>query len=61
MKYHSSMTRSYKCGWIFSAVIDGQDVVKVQVDRYAYVIYVKSHHAAKIAITKHLNSGKALI
>lgn len=59
--YNSSLTQSYKCGFIYSAVIDGNDVVKVQVDNYAYVVYVKSIHAAKIMITKHLKSGKALV
>ncbi len=58
--YHSSLTQSYKQGFIYSAVIDGRDVVKMQVDAYAYVIYVKSIQAAKIAITKHHNKMKGL-
>lgn len=53
--YHSSLTISYKTGYIYSAVIDGQVVVKYQVDKYAYVQYCKSIHAAKIIITKAFN------
>lgn len=53
--YHSSLTISYKTGYIYTAVIDGQDIVKYQVDKHAYVQYCKSIHAAKIIITKHFN------
>ena len=59
--YHSSFTQSYKSGFIHSAVIDGHDVTKVQADPFAYVVYVKSIRAAKLLITKHVNSGKALV
>jgi len=58
--YSCSLVTPYKSGWIYSACIDGNEVVKVQVDSYAYVIYVKSFHAAKMLITKHIKSGKAL-
>ncbi len=53
--YSNSLTQKYKSGYIYSATIDGQDVVKYQVDSYAYVIYAKSIRSAKIAITKHTN------
>ena len=58
MNYCNSLTQKYKCGWIYSATIDGQHVVKMQVDAHAYVVYTKSIHSAKIAITKHLNKRK---
>jgi hypothetical protein len=48
-----SLTTRYKCGWIYPAYIDGHEIVKFQVDAYAYVQYAKSYHAAKIYITKH--------
>lgn len=53
-KYYSSLTISYKTGYIHSAIINGTEVVRVQVDQYAYAIQVKSHHAAKVIITKHV-------
>lgn len=55
MSYNSSYTLKYKCGWIHGAVIDGNSVITFQVDSYAYIIYAKSLHAAKIAITKYFN------
>lgn len=58
--YSCSLVTKYKSGWIYSAFIDGTEVVKVQVDPYAYVVYVKSFHAAKLLIAKHIQSGKAL-
>ena len=42
MSYFNSLTQKYKCGWIYSATINGQDVVKMQVDAHAYVVYTKS-------------------
>lgn len=58
--YSCSLTTKYKCGHIHSAYIDDVEVVQVSVDKYAYVQYVKSYHAAKLLITKHLKSGRAL-
>ena len=57
MTYSCSLTKSYKQGWIYSAFIDGVEVVKYQVDKYAYIQYAKSYHAAKIMITKHNKRG----
>lgn len=57
MNYNSSYTLKYKQGYIYGATIEGHEVIKMQVDRYAYVIYVKSIQAAKIAITKHAKKG----
>lgn len=51
--YSCSMTQSYKQGFIFSAYIDGKEVIKYTVDKFAYVQYAKSIRAAKIMITKH--------
>jgi len=53
--YSNSLTQKYRSGYIYSATIDGHDIVKFQVDSYAYIIYCKSIRAAKIAITKHAN------
>lgn len=53
--YSCSLTTRYKTGFIYSAFIDDKEVIKCQVDKYAYVVYVKSYHAAKILITKHVN------
>lgn len=61
MNYSSSLTQAYKCGYIHSAYINGNEVIRAQVDPYAYVIQVRSIHAAKLMISKHLNSGRALI
>lgn len=58
MNYSNSFTISYKSGYIFGATINGNEVIKVTVDKYAYIIYVKSVHAAKILITKHDNKLK---
>jgi hypothetical protein len=56
------LTFKYKCGYIHTAFDDrySKERVQVSVDAYAYALHVKSVHAAKILITKHLNSGKAL-
>lgn len=51
--YGPSYTMAYKQGYIHCAVIDGNEVVKYNVDKFAYVQYAKSIRAAKIAITKH--------
>jgi hypothetical protein len=53
----------YKCGYIHTAFDDrySKERVQVNVDEYAYTMHVKSVHAAKIMITKHLNSGKAMV
>lgn len=59
--YNSSLTRSYKCGFIHSASMSDEEVIRVQVDLYAYPIEVRSIQAAKMLITKHLKSGRALI
>lgn len=56
--YHSSLVTKYKSGYIYSAVIGGVEVIKFQVDRYAYIQYVKSYHFAKITITKHVEKCK---
>lgn len=53
--YNSSLTIRYKQGYIYSIIIDGHEVVKYQVDKYAYVQYCKSIRAAKIIISKHFN------
>lgn len=59
MKYSNSFTQRYKMGYIHSATIEGNEIVKVQVNQFAYIVYVKSIPAAKLLITKHLlkNSG----
>lgn len=59
MNYHSSYTFKYKCGYIHGATIDGNEVVRVQVDNYAYVLQVKSVLSAKRIITKYYNKIKA--
>ena len=51
--YHSSWVKSYKQGTIYGATIDGQEVIKCQVDKFAYIVYVKSFRAAQLLITKH--------
>ncbi len=51
-------TIRYKTGYIH--INFTLDMVRVQVDGYAYSIEVKSVHAAKILITKHVNLGRAL-
>lgn len=58
MNYHSSYTLKYKQGYIYGATIEGHEVIKFQVDRYAYIIHAKSVQAAKIAITKHAKKGE---
>jgi|LakMenEpi03Aug12_release.lakeMendotaPanAssembly.Ray.scaffolds.fasta_scaffold04620_19 hypothetical protein len=50
---------AYKCGFICGKNFrDGANIVRVKVDKYAYLIEVKSIHAAKIMITKHFNKLK---
>lgn len=51
--YHSSLTIRYKCGYIFTATINGKEVTKFVVDNFAYIQYAKSIHAAKCIISKH--------
>jgi len=51
--YNSSNSFKYKQGRILTAYFGSIEVVKMQVDAWAYVIEVKSIHAAKILITKH--------
>jgi len=52
------LTFKYKTGYIHDNFTTG--VIRVQVDGYAYAIEVKSIHAAKILITKHVNKMKGL-
>lgn len=47
------ITHKYKSGYIHENFTSG--VIRVQVDAYAYAIEVKSLHAAKLLITKHVN------
>ena len=60
MKYSSSYTQKYNGGYIHGATIDGHEVIRVQVDAYAYPIEMKSIRAAKILITQHVNSRRSL-
>lgn len=53
-KYNSSYTFKYKTGYIHVAMFGSEQVVKVSVDVHAYTIGVKSIHAAKMAITRHI-------
>lgn len=53
MKIDCFYTISYKQGFIFCKSIDNVEVYKVMVDKWAYVIEVKSIRSAKIMITKH--------
>jgi len=46
-------TIGYKKGFIHESYSTGVQVVRVQVDRFAYAIQVKSIQAAKLLITKH--------
>ena len=60
-RYNSSYGFKYKSGYISGySVFDGHwpvgkyvEIIKVRVDQWAYLIEVKSMHAAKIMITKH--------
>lgn len=47
------LTQSYKQGFIHSYYESNNEVIKVQVDKYAYIIQVKSIRAAKLLITKN--------
>lgn len=51
--YSCSITLLYKCGYIHYAIIDGNPIVRVQVDKFAYVIYAKSIKSAKLIISRH--------
>jgi len=49
----------YKCGFIHESVFSNNaTIIRVQVDKYAYPVEVRSIHAAKIMITKHFNKLK---
>lgn len=52
------LTRSYKQGYIHSYFYDGNEIFQVQVDKFAYLKYVKSIRAAKLLITKHFRGVK---
>jgi len=43
----------YKQGFIHCTSYGSTEVIRVQVDKYAYSIEVKSIRSAKIMITKH--------
>lgn len=53
MRHDTFHTFKYKQGYIHTSYLNGIEVVKYNVDAYAYVQYAKSVHAAKIAISKH--------
>jgi hypothetical protein len=57
------LTFKYKCGYIHTAYNDrhSKERVQYQVDEFAYAQEAKSVHAAKIQITNHLKSGKAMV
>lgn len=55
-----SLTFSYKTGFIHVSTLSGGEVIRVQVDAYAYALQVKSVQAAKVLITKHIKSGRSL-
>jgi hypothetical protein len=57
ISYSNSLTVRYKQGWIYSSTINGTDIIKYQVDKYAYVQYAKSFRAAQIIITKQLKGS----
>lgn len=46
-------TFKYKNGFIHVNFIGKREVIKVQVDSFAYALEVKSVHAAKLLISKH--------
>ena len=50
-------TIGYKQGFIHISVIDGQEIIYVQVNKYAYAIIVKSVIGAKRMITQDTNWG----
>lgn len=52
--YNSGYTFKYKTGYIHTASFGSVEVVRVRVDEFAYPIEVKSIHAAKMAITRHI-------
>lgn len=45
-------TIGYKQGFIHLSIVDHHEVIRVQVNKFAYAIEVKSIHAAKLLITK---------
>jgi hypothetical protein len=51
--YQSSYTISYKTGYIYRTTIQGHEIIRVQVDGHAYLLQIKSIHAAKIMISRH--------
>jgi hypothetical protein len=51
-------TIRYKQGYIHLSYYKDKEIIRVQVDGYAYPIETKSTHSAKILITKHLNKIK---
>jgi hypothetical protein len=51
----SALTFRYRTGWIHvSSLSENREIIRVQVDACAYAIEVRSVHAAKLAITKHM-------
>lgn len=50
--YKGMITHKYKIGYIHENL--QTNVILVQVDPHAYPIQVKSFHAAKLLITKHM-------
>lgn len=48
----------YKSGYIHLSYFDNVERVRVSVHGTAYAMEVRSVHAAKIAITKHLKASK---
>lgn len=45
-------TIQYKSGFIHENLSSG--MIQVQVDRFAYPVEIKSFHAAKLLISKHI-------
>lgn len=51
----SAVTFRYRAGWIHvSDLLEGREIVRVQVDAFAYAVEVRSVFAAKLVITKHM-------
>lgn len=48
-----TLTFRYKTGFIHESYVTGLQIIRVQVDQFAYAIQVKSIRAAKLLITKH--------
>lgn len=53
-----SHSYKYKSGYIHLSYFDNVERVRVSVHGTAYAMEVRSVHAAKIAITKHLKASK---